>query len=77
MARTEHVFTMPRRTGKDAMHKALRQAHQRGYLDGQADGYRQAMDEFCSPRRVVSEALLSVVAVLAVILLLASRWGAF
>lgn len=69
---TERDLTLPHRVGAH-----LKQARQQAYTEGYADGYDKAMDDLCSPRRVVSEALLSVVAVLAVILLLASRWGAF
>lgn len=57
--------------------EALRQARERGYLDGLADGYSQALQEHGGGRRLLGESLLSVVALVAVTLLLASRWGAF
>lgn len=77
MAQPEQLITMPRRAGKTSMLAALRQARERGYLDGWADGYQEAMEQFASKRRLAGEAALSVVALVAVTLLLASRWGAF
>ena len=77
MAQPERLITMSRQAGKTAMLAALRQARERGYLDGWADGYQEAMEQFCCKRRLMGEAALSVVAMLAVTLLLASRWGAF
>ena len=77
MAQPEQLITMSRRAGKTAMLAALRQARERGYLDGLADGYNQALQDHGGRRRLLSESALSVVAMLAVTLLLASRWGAF
>ena len=77
MAQPERLITMSRQAGKTAMLAALRQARERGYLDGWADGYQEAMEQFASKRRLVGEALLALVSMVAVTLLLASRWGAF
>jgi hypothetical protein len=40
----------------------LRQARRARLPDGWADGYQEAMEQFCSKRRLMGEALLSVVA---------------
>lgn len=77
MHRPDQFFNMPSRHRGMPISSPLRQARERGYLDGWADGYQEAMEQFCSKRRLMGEAALSVVAMLAVTLLLASRWGAF
>lgn len=71
------IHMVHRRVPANPIGEALRQARERGYLDGLAEGYNQALQEHGSRRRLMGEAVLSVVAILAVILLLASRWGAF
>lgn len=77
MHRPDQFFNMPNRNRGMPISSPLRQARERGYLDGWADGYQEAMEQFCSKRRLMGEAALSVVAMLAVTMLLASRWGAF
>lgn len=77
MHRPNQFFNMPNRHRGMPISSPLRQARERGYLDGWAAGYQEAMEQFCSKRRLMGEAALSVVAMLAVTLLLASRWGAF
>ena len=73
----DQFFNMPNRHRGMPLNSPLRQARERGYLDGWADGYQEAMEQFASKRRLVGEALLALVSMVAVTLLLASRWGAF